>query len=93
MTQLTRSVATAPIALFPSDGNTNAYGAHYAMPDGIMLPDRTLIAAARKATYHASYDGNIVLKKKPPGGSWSAEATILNTAYDMRANFGGRIAA
>ena len=83
-TQGTRTVNAAPIALFPSDGNTNAYGAHYAMPDGITLADGTEIAVCRKATYHASLDGSIVLKKRPPGGSWSSEYTILNTSYDER---------
>lgn len=84
----TRSAYGSPVTLFPSNGSAGTYGSHYGLHDGIMLPDGTLMVVARKSGGHAVFSGaargRIVAKTKPPGGSWSAEATILDTAYDER---------
>lgn len=80
----TRSVYGSPTTLFPSNGVVGTHGAHYGLQDGITLPDGTQVVVARKATAHSAWDGSFVAKTRAPGGSWSAEATILNTAYDER---------
>lgn len=87
-TPQTRAASGSPVTLFPSNGVAGTHGSHYGLPDGIMLPDGTLMVVARKSGGHSVFSGSargrIVAKTKPPGGSWSAEATILDTAYDER---------
>ncbi len=87
-TAQTRAASGSPVTLFPSNGSAGTYGSHYGLPDGIMLSDGTLMVVARKSGGHSVFSGSargrIVAKTKPPGGSWSAEATILDTAYDER---------
>lgn len=84
---LTRTLHGSSTTLFASNGVVGTHGAHYGLHDGIMLPDGTLLVVTRKAIAHAAYSpgGEFVAKTKPPGGgAWSAEASILDTAYDER---------
>lgn len=94
MTQLVRSAHGSPVTLFQSNGVGGTYGSHYMPWNPIMLPDGTELVAARKSSGHAGsiFDGNIVAKTRPPGGSWSAEATILDTAYNEGDGFLGLLA-
>lgn len=82
MTQLVRSAHGSVTTLFASNGFGGTFGSHYMPWNPVMLPDGTELVVARKSSGHSAQDGNLVAKTRAPGGSWSAEATILDTAYN-----------
>lgn len=77
MSQLTRSVHAAAIAIAPA-GTIGTPHAHKAFATPAWTPDGMVHVSYRRGTREPSPDGSFCLLQRSPGGTWGSEQVIID---------------